>query len=222
MIVLGAFCLFLTAPLIFLTGSMTAGAQQALRRIMELHAGTTRFALLCNHSSKIIEPIQSRCAILRFFPPSPEEICSRLLAISAKESIQVSSDGLEALVSIAGEFGDLRQAIHSLQAAAGAAAGSIVNSAVLSLVANKPQPAELASLLTKIREGNLKTSVEKINQLLTQGYAPLDIVGGLFRIGKTSFSFPQPPVTDSAGADRALSNEGLQISMLKVNYPADV
>ena len=46
--------------------SMTAAAQQALRRTIEIYSASTRFALACNQSTKIIEPIQSRCAVLRY------------------------------------------------------------------------------------------------------------------------------------------------------------
>jgi DNA polymerase III delta prime subunit len=67
--------------------SMTAGAQQALRRTMELFSSTTRFALSCNNSSKIIEPIQSRCAILRYTRLSDVQLSNRLLQVIEAEQV---------------------------------------------------------------------------------------------------------------------------------------
>ncbi|KAG0452920.1 hypothetical protein HPP92_025584 [Vanilla planifolia] len=67
--------------------SMTSGAQQALRRTMEIYSNTTRFALACNTSSKIIEPIQSRCALVRFSRLSDQEILSRLLTVVEAEKV---------------------------------------------------------------------------------------------------------------------------------------
>lgn len=61
--------------------SMTSAAQQALRRTMEIYSNTTRFAIACNQSSKVIEPIQSRCAIVRFTKISEEHILSRLMQV---------------------------------------------------------------------------------------------------------------------------------------------
>ncbi|KAI5443266.1 Subunit of heteropentameric Replication factor C (RF-C) [Lathyrus oleraceus] len=65
--------------------SMTSGAQQALRRTMEIYSNSTRFALACNTSSKIIEPIQSRCAIVRFSRLSDQEILGRLMVVVQAE-----------------------------------------------------------------------------------------------------------------------------------------
>lgn len=93
--------------------AMTKGAQQALRRTMELHSATTRFALACNNSTKIIEPIQSRCAILRYSKLSDAQVLKRLQEVCAQEGIPRDDGGLEALVFVA--EGDLRNALNSLQ-----------------------------------------------------------------------------------------------------------
>ena len=58
---------------------MTSAAQQAMRRTMEIYSNTTRFALACNASEKIIEPIQSRCAIVRFTRLSDQEVLERVM-----------------------------------------------------------------------------------------------------------------------------------------------
>lgn len=93
--------------------SMTSAAQQAMRRTMEIHSHSTRFALACNQSEKIIEPIQSRCAIVRFTRLSDEHITSRLKHVVESERVAYSPDGLGAIVFTAD--GDMRQAINNLQ-----------------------------------------------------------------------------------------------------------
>lgn len=81
--------------------SMTSAAQQALRRTMEIFSSTTRFALACNNSTKIIEPIQSRCAILRFSRLQDAEVLTRLQQICAAERVTFDAGGLEAIIFIA-------------------------------------------------------------------------------------------------------------------------
>ena len=86
---------------------MTSGAQQAMRRTMEIYSKTTRFALACNASDKIIEPIQSRCAVLRYSKLTDKQLLKRLLEVCEAEGVDHTDDGLEAIIYTA--QGDMRQ-----------------------------------------------------------------------------------------------------------------
>jgi replication factor C small subunit len=95
---------------------LTRDAQTALRRIMEETSRYTRFILICNYSSNIIEPIQSRCAIFRFKKIGQDEVTARLKKIAKNEDAKASEKVLQAIS--AAVDGDLRQGINLLQAAA--------------------------------------------------------------------------------------------------------
>ena len=103
------------AKIIFLdeADALTHDAQAALRRTMEKYAHTCRFILSCNYSSKIIEPIQSRCAVFRFRPLLPEDIKGYLKMIASNENMTVTDDGYEALIYLSA--GDMRKGINALQ-----------------------------------------------------------------------------------------------------------
>jgi replication factor C small subunit len=99
---------------------MTRDAQTALRRIMEETSRYTRFVLICNYSSNLIEPIQSRCAIFRFKKIGQDEVTARLKKIAKAEDVKVADKVLQAIS--AAVDGDLRQGINLLQAASAGSA----------------------------------------------------------------------------------------------------
>jgi replication factor C small subunit len=94
---------------------MTSDAQTALRRIIEDTAKYCRFILIANNISKIIEPIQSRCAVFKFTRISEKEVITHLKEIAKKEKIKADEDGIKAIFDYT--EGDLRHAINLLQAA---------------------------------------------------------------------------------------------------------
>jgi len=95
---------------------LTADAQHAFRRVMEQYSTTCRFILAANYSNRIIEPIQSRCAIFRFKPISPEHMIQAINRVAGREGLKIAQKGLTALFEVS--EGDLRRAINLLQTAA--------------------------------------------------------------------------------------------------------
>ncbi len=93
--------------------NLTAEAQASLRRLMERYSGSCRFILSCNYSSRIIEPIQSRCAVFRFRTYSPAAVKEQLERIAKAEEKRVDAEAFDAILTAAS--GDMRRAINLLQ-----------------------------------------------------------------------------------------------------------
>jgi len=95
--------------------SMTRDAQSALRRTMEQYTKVTRFCIICNYVSRIIEPITSRCAKFRYKPLSRESMKTKLKQIASSEHLQVDDEAVASLIDVS--EGDMRKSITILQSA---------------------------------------------------------------------------------------------------------
>lgn len=104
---------------------MTSEAQTALRRIIEDSARTTRFIIICNYLSQIIEPIQSRCVVFRFTRLPREDVIDHLKMICEKEKVKYEEKAVTQIYDATG--GDMRHSINIMQAAAGMGAVSSAN-----------------------------------------------------------------------------------------------
>ncbi|KAI9298826.1 replication factor C subunit 2 [Neoconidiobolus thromboides FSU 785] len=160
--------------------SMVAGAQQALRRTMEIYSTTTRFALACNLSSKIIEPIQSRCAMIRYTRLNDQQVTKRLLEICELENVQYNADGLAAIVFTAD--GDMRQAINNLQSTF--SGFGFVNQENVFRVCDQPHPTIVKEVIESCINGKLDNAIEVMSSLWHKGYSALDIITTFFRVTK--------------------------------------
>jgi|APHM01.1.fsa_nt_gi replication factor C small subunit len=158
--------------------SLTDDAQSALRRTMEQFADNTRFILSCNYSSKIIDPIQSRCAVFRFSPLSEVAVRGQIKDVAAAENIELTEDGLDALVYAAG--GDMRRAINSLQAAA--TTGEVVDEETVYTITSTARPEDIETMVTAAIEGDFATARSQLQTLLVDtGMAGGDIIDQLHR-----------------------------------------
>ena len=153
--------------------ALTKEAQQALRRTMENYTQTCRFILAANYSSKIIDPIQSRCAIFRFKPLSKEDIFRLIKNIAANENLKIDTKAEEALFNIS--EGDCRRVENVLQSAA-AISKTVTEDTVYSL-ASVARPKEVKEVLELAVKNKFIDAREKLlNVMLNYGLSGLDVI----------------------------------------------
>ncbi|HTP55576.1 MAG TPA: replication factor C small subunit [Thermoplasmata archaeon] len=144
--------------------NLTSEAQASLRRMMERYSGSCRFILSCNYSSRIIDPIQSRCAVFRFRPYSPAAVRAQLERIAREESTRVDPEALETMVTASN--GDLRRATNLLQLTATHA--DHVTIATVKEYATVPLRREVEGMFSAAVQGNFREARDRLFALLTE------------------------------------------------------
>ena len=176
-----------TFKVIFLdeADALTPDAQGALRRIMEQNAEPCRFILSCHYSSKIIEPIQSRCAVFRFRPLVEDQVLEMVTSVAADEGIKLDDDAAVAIAQVS--LGDLRKAITSLQVAA-SLDSHVTRDLVYETTATAP-PEELHSYILACKEDGFQPARRRLRGLLDKfGLAGTDLVNQMHReLGTVTF-----------------------------------
>jgi len=140
---------------------MTHDGQTALRRIMEETSTYTRFILICNYSSGIIEPLQSRCAIFRFHRLDEAAVTDYLKVVAKGEKLKVASEPVYGAIYEATQ-GDLRQAINLMQAAS--ASTELTLAAVKSATGATVQ-SRVSEVMKLALEGDFESSRTKMVEL---------------------------------------------------------
>lgn len=168
--------------------ALTKEAQQALRRTMENYTQTTRFVLSCNYSSKIIDPIQSRCTVFRFKPLEKEQMFQIFEKIAKTEGLEIEQGAKEAL-HVCSE-GDCRKAENILQSCA-AVTKKVTEDDIFSL-ASVAKPKEINEFLKLALENKFIASRDKmLETMLRYGLSGLDLIKQIQR------EVWHLPVTDS-------------------------
>lgn len=158
--------------------SLTNDAQSALRRTMEQFSGQTRFILSCNYSSRIIDPIQSRCAVFRFRPLPEEAIQELVLEIAEDQSIELEPEGIDAITYVAD--GDMRRAINALQAAA--VLGEAVDEDAVYQITSTARPEQVSEMINRAVDGDFLAARRMLETLLVdQAIAADDIIEQIHR-----------------------------------------
>jgi replication factor C small subunit len=153
--------------------ALTADAQHALRRTMEMYTHTCRFILDCNYSNRIIEPIQSRCAVFRFRRLTDKDIEQMFKRIARAEKLTIAPEAIKAIAYLS--EGDMRKAINILQAAASLGKRVVEKSVYEVSAAAKPE--EVRQMLELALAGKFEEARNKLHELLIdRGLAGEDVL----------------------------------------------
>ena len=153
--------------------ALTSDAQAALRRTMEKYSGICRFILSCNYSSKIIDPIQSRCAVFRFKPLTADDVREYLGKIVENEKIDITDEAMTGLVHVA--RGDMRRAVNSLQVAA--SLGRTIDLDLIYQTTGMANPEAVRNMLETALEGNFVKARDMLDEtMITFGLSGQDII----------------------------------------------
>ena len=166
--------------LIFLdeSDSLTSEAQHALRRTMESTSRVTRFILSCNYSSRIIEPIQSRCAVFRFGPLQEHDVRKMLEHVSKSEGLKVDEDALKALFYVS--EGDMRRALNALQGAA--MHSNHITADLVHKISSRAKPKEVLEMVQLALAGDFPKARENLDKLIIHyGLSGEDILNQVYR-----------------------------------------
>ena len=153
--------------------ALTREAQQALRRTMENYTSTCRFILSANYSSKIIDPIQSRCAMFRFKPLEEKEIHAIAEKIEKGENIKIDDKAKQALYTIC--EGDARKLENILQSSA--AISNNITEEVIYSMASVARPKEIdEALKLAINNKFIEARTKLMDVMLNYGLSGLDVI----------------------------------------------
>ena len=153
--------------------ALTSDAQAALRRTMEKYSGICRFILSCNYSSKIIDPIQSRCAVFRFKPLTSDDVREFLQMIVTKENVDITDEAMVGLIHVA--RGDMRRAVNSLQVAA--SLGKKVDLDLIYQTTGMASPEAVRNMLETALSGEFVKARNMLDEtMITFGLSGQDII----------------------------------------------
>ncbi len=167
--------------------ALTPEAQQALRRTMENYSSTCRFILSCNYSSKIIDPIQSRCVILRFKLLERKDIERVIYRIAENEDLTIAPDSIETLYEAS--EGDCRRCINILQSTASISPS--ITSELVSTIISNTRPKDIRVVLDYALSGDFQKSREKLlDIMLKESISGQDVIKA---IQKEIWNLPVEP-----------------------------